>query len=425
MSDRYLFSSLHRDEDPVEVPTSNALPKILLVAVGSAVALVVVLANGGVSARSEMLRTSSVKRTQLIKEGNLMYSSLKDDEMMDLFKTFKKTFNKEYSSKEEDERYSHFVKFLKNVDTRNEKEQKLGGTAIHGVTMFSDLSADEFSSAYLGYVAPEPQVETSTKVAEVEPYTGKKTDVDWTGVYATDVLDQGYCGSCWAFSSSQQIHSDAIRAGVLKYQQILSPQQLVSCDNTDNGATTNANYGCEGGNTETAFMYTRSIGGLSTMEQYPYTSYMGETDECVKDNVKNVVTVTEWYAVHGEDQMMDYVMSTGPLSVCVDASDWASYQSGVVTSCTQNLNHCVQIVGVNKEDGVWKVRNSWSAAWGDKGYIYLKYGENMCGIAYDPTFVSVAEPTEEKMKSSGKVDAVVKTVKKSAKKSSKPSSKKN
>jgi C1A family cysteine protease len=355
----------------------------------------------------------------------LMYSSLKDDEVKDLFKDFKKTFNKEYSSKEEDERYSHFVKFLKSVDSRNEKEQKLGGTAVHGVTMFSDLSDAEFQSAYLGYVAPEPQVETSTKVAEVAPYTGKKTDVDWTGVYATDVLDQGYCGSCWAFSSSQQIHSDAIRAGVLNYQQILSPQQLVSCDNTDNGATTNANYGCEGGNTETAFMYTRSIGGISTLEQYPYTSYMGVTDDCVKDNVKNVVTVTEWYAVHGEDQMMDYVMSTGPLSVCVDASDWASYQSGVVTSCTQNLNHCVQIVGVNKEDGVWKVRNSWSAAWGDKGYIYLKYGENMCGIAYDPTYVTVTEPTEEKMKSSGKSDPVTvdkKSVKKSTKKVSSKSS---
>jgi len=31
--------------------------------------------------------------------------------------------------------------------------------------------------------------------------------------------------------------------------------------------------------------------------------------------------------------MMDYVMSTGPLSVCVDASDWARYVVRALFTC--------------------------------------------------------------------------------------------
>ena len=289
-SERGYSSASSDEENGPEFPVKA----FVLCAVGSALGMVLLFTNGGLSARNDMLRQSSSKRLQLVKTGNLMYSSLKDDEVKDLFTDFKKTFGKEYSSKEEDERYSHFVKFLKNVDARNEKEQKKGGTAVHGVTMFSDLSEDEFKSAYLGYVAPEPTVEASTKIFEVPPYTGSKKDVDWTGKYATEVQDQGYCGSCWAFSASEQIHSDAIRAGLLKYQETLSAQQLVSCDTENNGATTNANFGCQGGNTETAFMYTRSSGGLSTVDAYPYTSYEGNTESCSKSNMKNVVTVTDW-----------------------------------------------------------------------------------------------------------------------------------
>ena len=313
-------SSYREENEDVESSSSssqsstNRFHLFVLIAVGSAVGLMLIASKSGLSSRTEMLRQSPTKRLQLVKTGQLMYSSLKDDEVLDLFTDFKKTFGKDYSSKEEEERYGHFVKFLKNVDARNTKEQKKGGTAVHGVTMFSDLSDAEFEEGYLGYVAPEEPEEVNTLVAVVEPYAGKKTNVDWTGKYATDVLDQGYCGSCWAFSATQQIHSDAIRAGLLKYQEILSTQQMVSCDTESNGATDNANFGCQGGNTETAYMYARSSGGLSTMAQYPYSSYEGQTEACVTDNIKNVVNVENWYTVRGEDQMMDYVMSTGPLS---------------------------------------------------------------------------------------------------------------
>jgi hypothetical protein len=54
--------------------------------------------------------------------------------------------------------------------------------------------------------------------------------------------------------------------------------------------------------------------------------------------------------------MIDYILSTGPLSICIDASNWATYTGGILSSCGQEANHCVQLVGVNLTEGSWKVR---------------------------------------------------------------------
>jgi C1A family cysteine protease len=148
------------------------------------------------------------------------------------------------------------------------------------------------------------------------------------------------------------------------------------------------NYGCMGGNTETAYLYISSAGGLNTATEYPYASFYGTTGNCITTKTNYVVTVDGYYAVEGEEDMKNYVMSTGPLSICLDASDWATYQSGVVSVCGTDIDHCVQVVGINTEEGYWKVRNSWGTTWGQEGYIYLKYGQDTCGITTDPTYTA-------------------------------------
>lgn len=117
---------------------------------------------------------------------------------------------------------------MAKVDDRNEKEKKAGGTAVHGVTEFSDLSAKEFKESFLGYKPPESKVLKKVKQAAVKKYEGTVTSVDWSGVYTTSVKNQGYCGSCWAFSSVSQVESDAIRAGYLTAENDLAVQQVVS-----------------------------------------------------------------------------------------------------------------------------------------------------------------------------------------------------
>mmetsp|Transcript_9761 Transcript_9761/g.19804 ORF Transcript_9761/g.19804 Transcript_9761/m.19804 type:complete len:159 (-) Transcript_9761:213-689(-) len=149
---------------------------------------------------------------------------------------------------------------------------------------------------------------------------------------------------------------------------ILSPQQIVSCDRTSQG--------CNGGWTESAYTYIKNNGGLETEDDYPYTSWIGNSGTCKSDSSKAAATLSGYTTVSGEDNMASYVQSTGPLSVCLDASTWSSYTGGVMKVCGSSVDHCVQAVGVlpDTAGGYWKVRNSWGTTWGESGFIRLEFG---------------------------------------------------
>jgi C1A family cysteine protease len=294
-----------------------------------------------------------------------------------MFDQFKREYNRNYSTMdEESRRFTHFIANLKIADERNEAERAEGGTAIHGITKFSDLSADEFRNKMLG--SDVTMKSNKREFAEVPPYTGTASAVDWSGKLTTPVKDQGYCGSCWAFSATEQIESDAMRTLGVSY--LLSAEQITQCDKTS--------YGCDGGWTEHAYNYVKSVKGLETESNYPYTSYNGATGSCHADSSKEIIGVSGYTTINGETNMANYVLSTGPLSVCIDASTWNSYRGGIMSSCGKQVNHCVQAVGVDTSS-YWKVRNSWGTSWGESGYIRLAYGKDMCHITNDPTYVKV------------------------------------
>jgi C1A family cysteine protease len=298
-----------------------------------------------------------------------------------LFEDFKTKYGKRYETMEDEtRRFYLFVENLKVADHRNIAEKKAGGTAVHGVTKFSDLSQAEFESSLL---TSDPSMR-SNKIPVTEitrPVDTKASLVDWTGVYTTAVKDQGYCGSCWAFSATSQIESDAIRAGKSSTGTALSPEQITQCDKTS--------LGCNGGWTEHAYQYVQRGGGLETDAAYPYTSYQGTTGSCSSDSSKFVVSISGYKTISGESAMASYVQSTGPLSVCLDAETWNSYTGGIMSVCGTTVDHCVQAVGVDASSGgYWKVRNSWNTNWGESGFIRLAYGANTCAITSDPTYVT-------------------------------------
>lgn len=48
------------------------------------------------------------------------------------------------------------------------------------------------------------------------------------------------------------------------------------------------------------------------------------------------------------------------------------------------MNHAVQIIGYNFEDGpvpYWVARNQWGASFGENGLVRIKYGTNVCGMS--------------------------------------------
>eukprot|EP00600_Ochromonadales_sp_CCMP1393_P018111 CAMPEP_0175035452 /NCGR_PEP_ID=MMETSP0005-20121125/23221_1 /TAXON_ID=420556 /ORGANISM="Ochromonas sp., Strain CCMP1393" /LENGTH=393 /DNA_ID=CAMNT_0016296499 /DNA_START=18 /DNA_END=1199 /DNA_ORIENTATION=+ len=361
-----------------------------------------------------------------------------------MWEAFKSEYGRDYASMdEENKRFGHFIENMKAVDERNAAERKNGGSAVHGITIFSDLSQAEFEARYL---TADVKQKSGLRPA---PHTTKppKADaglVDWTGIYTTPVKNQGYCGSCWAFSATEQIESDSMRTLGTSY--VLSPEQITQCDKTSygcnggwtklhtaamaggqnfirlqwrvdktsygcNGGWTKlhtaamaggqnfirlqwrvdkTSYGCNGGWTEHAYDYVKNAGGIETDSAYPYTSYDGVTGSCHSESSEFVIGLTSYSTISGESNMASYVQTTGPLSVCLDASSWNSYTGGIMTTCGDSVDHCVQAVGVDASSGgYWKVRNSWGTSWGESGFILLAYGQNTCDITNDPTYTVV------------------------------------
>jgi len=303
--------------------------------------------------------------------------------LREMWDGFKRDFGKSYHASEETYRYAVFLKNLQMIDERNDENIAAGGEAVHGITKFADLTTAEFAQQYLGS-RPIPRGENSNVVEFPQLAEGERVTQDWTGIYTTPVKNQGQCGSCWAFSATEQIESDTMRTLGVTYT--LSPQQITSCATTA--------YGCNGGWTEVAYAYVNQAGGLETEYNYPYTS--PPTGTCNADSSKFAVTVTAaTYLKTGsaseiESSMTNYVGSTGPLSVCLDASSWSSYTGGIMKACGKQVDHCVQAVGVDSSSsGYWKVRNSWGVTWGESGFIRLAYGKNTCNITNDPSYVAV------------------------------------
>lgn len=132
-------------------------------------------------------------------------------------------------------RFNNFKCFLLLIDERNLAEAAAGGTATHGITKFADLSEQEFSSTYLGYKTLTVD-DDGAAIASfglngdfLAPSLDNTTitSKNWAGLMTTSVNDQGGCGSCWAFSATEQIESDSIRAGYLNTTQKLSVEQVV------------------------------------------------------------------------------------------------------------------------------------------------------------------------------------------------------
>jgi len=356
----------------------NVLRAVAFVAILGATFLLAVAMSADYP--SQYINSLETARLQQAVSGDLAYASLSSTEKNDLFESFKKTFNKVYkSSAEEDDAFDNFKDFLKLVDDRNTAEAKEGrGTGVHGITKFADMSQSDFTKRYLtfkkntdvnlkkfGTEAPgESEVDSleaqSDRRAARERRrrlggrgggtNNKKGSevVDWSGVYTTGVNDQGYCGSCWAFSAVQQLESDSIRSGLMSVDQPLSVQQLVSCDTYD--------YGCDGGYPVYGYKFIYDNGGVVLNASYPYVSYYDDVPSCQApaDN-DNVVTLTDFYYFKTEAAMEAHVQSTGPLSICIDATDWSSYTSGVLSTCSDHVNHCVQAVGINSDEGYWFV----------------------------------------------------------------------
>ncbi len=203
---------------------------------------------------------------------------------------------------------------------------------------------------------------------------------DWRKLEGcTPIKNQGGCGSCWAFATMGIVESQYLLHEGIELD--FSEQWLVSC--TDAG-------GCSGGWYGAALNYLIAepdyLGksGAPLEEIYPYEA---RDADCVLASDAMRYSITEWSGIQQDiDAMKRAIMSYGPIAVTVYSNDlFQCYVGGIFNAHEDGAtNHAVVLVGwddAQGKEGIWYLRNSWGAGWGENGYMRIEYGRNNVGLS--------------------------------------------
>ena len=313
------------------------------------------------------------------------------------FESFLDTFPEKREAYADAAKYAERLEiFARNMILAAERQAQDRGSAVHGVTQFSDLTPTEFASTFLGTnLANEDVAAIRSGMTTLPDYTVHDLPLtfDWRERGAvTPVKNQGACGSCWTFSTTGAVEG----ANFLKTGELvsLSEQQLVDCDHTcDPRAPRNCDYGCNGGLPLNAMRYVRKH-GLDTESNYPYKGVDGKCASARRGPPAASVSSFNLVSTN-ETQIAAALVRHGPLSIGIDAAWMQTYVGGVACPWICNkagLDHGVLIVGYgvngtaparpwHRRQDYWIVKNSWGPNWGvEGGYYHICKDRAACGL---------------------------------------------
>jgi len=287
------------------------------------------------------------------------------------FDEYVEDFNKQYEN--DADRAQHKSQFYAKLQRIISHNQNLQRSWKMGVNRFTDLSKEEMKAYYGNSIEMSLARKSAMPVAELPKMDKLPDSIDWREKnVVTPVRDQGGCGSCWAFAASETLESHlALATGKLKS---LSPQHFVSC--VQNPQHCGGTGGCGGATPELAYEQV-AVKGVALEADFPYrarnTPCRGGFNPAAK--ITGYVKLAE----NNYTALITALATVGPISVSVDASDFSEYSSGIFTSCQYRditINHAVVAVGYGRDAAsgkdYWLIRNSWSASWGESGYLRIE-----------------------------------------------------
>jgi KDEL-tailed cysteine endopeptidase len=153
-------------------------------------------------------------------------------------------YGKTYASKEEvTKRFDNFATSYKIVQKHNQGTERSFEMELN---QFADMNrAERLQGIQVGDLSNFNAINNLQQNS-----SNVKNEVDWrVSGNVSPVLNQGTCGSCWAFSTVSTLEAAFSIRNQANYTQSLSIQYLVDCDTN--------NMGCIGGLQFRAYKYIR------------------------------------------------------------------------------------------------------------------------------------------------------------------------
>ena len=213
------------------------------------------------------------------------------------------------------------------------------------------------------------------------------------------IRDQGRCGACWAFGTSEAFSDRLCIASAGRINVVLSVEQLLDCN------LWGLESSCTGGDQATASEYIIAR-GLVSDDCYPYTKrHGGNASKCEKQCSPNA-TDRSWVPHRAkagslrwlvtERAIQQEIFARGPVVSCFamytdfqKAGDGRVYSHGPNATSKGPLSdgHCIKVLGwgvqpANASTGTaatpyWLIANSWGSSWGVLGgYFRMVRGAN-------------------------------------------------
>lgn len=213
------------------------------------------------------------------------------------------------------------------------------------------------------------------------PNSSIPASFDWRNAsgknYMTPVKNQGGCGSCWAFGTTEEVEAEANAYYNTQLNLDLSEQDVLSCSG---GGT------CSGGQPSTAMSYIQNT-GLTDENCFPYTATNNLCSNKCSAWQSNAWKIQGYASVPNTiTDIEKAVYQTGPISTGMAVyNDFYSYSGGIYS--TNGLNfvgyHDVVIVGygVFNNQTYYMCKNSWGTGWGESGYFRILAGNSEIGMS--------------------------------------------